>query len=660
MSICSRLFTLAFGLVLSHEATAAWVGVDSQDQGSAKFRVLKSDEVSTVVELTIPGVDIQKVSIGGNSYIDVSVPGMSLLSEVGKPALPRISRNIAVPVSADLSLRIVKVENETIALGVPTPSKGSLLRNVNPNDVSLQFSSVYGSGETWPKTSAQLAQRFELRAVDGVTIDFFPVRYDDASASLVIARRMVVEISTGTPKGKSLQMVHSVGGHDQAFLDLYKSAFANFNQFTASKDIQPGHFIREQGRVLVISHPSFAEAMEPWVQWKTSKGMKVKLVTTTEAGSTYTAIKEYIQHAFDTDQIGYVILVGDAEFVPFHPGKSGNAASNEADPMYALVKGADSYPDIFISRMSVKNVGDIKNIVARSINYEKSPDLEGDWYTKSMGIASAEGSPTDSARADELRTMLMGWGYDSVDQFYDPGATAGEVSTALNEGRGYINYIGHGSKASWGTTGFSNTHIGQLNNGKKLPFIVSVACVNGDFGTGTDSFAEAWLKAGTAANPQGAIAVYASSTNQSWVPPTIGQKEIANQLIKRNVSTIGGLFFNGVVAVLEDNDSSAKQTFETWHIFGDATLEVRTGKPTAVEAHLPDTWTVGTQQLTFSAQPGIAVGVMQDGQLIGSAIADNAGQFDIALSKELVKGKVDVTLTGFDRIPLITTVDVEL
>ena len=64
----------------------------------------------------------------------------------------------------------------------------------------------------------------------------------------------------------------------------------------------------------------------------------------------------------------------------------------------------------------------------------------------------------------------------------------------------------------------------------------------------------------------GAIAVYASSTNQAWVPPTIGQKEIVTLLTEEKATTIGGLFFNGVMAVLDDDSKNTDQTFETWHV----------------------------------------------------------------------------------------------
>ena len=59
--------------------------------------------------------------------------------------------------------------------------------------------------------------------------------------------------------------------------------------------------------------------------------------------------------------------------------------------------------------------------------------------------------------------------------------TPSSVATVVNAGTGIINYTGHGSDMSWGTTGFSVSDVNNLYNENLLPFIWSVACVNGNF-----------------------------------------------------------------------------------------------------------------------------------------------------------------------------------
>ena len=67
-----------------------------------------------------------------------------------------------------------------------------------------------------------------------------------------------------------------------------------------------------------------------------------------------------------------------------------------------------------------------------------------------------------------IRTDLLGYGYTSVDQVYDPGASASTVTTNVNAGRGFINYVGHGADTYWVTTG-SQQQPERSCNGSKTP-----------------------------------------------------------------------------------------------------------------------------------------------------------------------------------------------
>ena len=113
-----------------------------------------------------------------------------------------------------------------------------------------------------------------------------------------------------------------------------------------------------------------------------------------------------------------------------------------------------------------------------------------------------------------------------------------------------MNYCGHGSQTSWGSTGFSNTHVNALTNDGLLPFITSVACNNGTF-TGGTCFAEAWLRAQHNGQPTGAIATYMSYISQSWAPPMYAEDEAVDLLIADEKRTIGGLWFNGSCEMID-------------------------------------------------------------------------------------------------------------
>ena len=174
---------------------------------------------------------------------------------------------------------------------------------------------------------------------------------------------------------------------------------------------------------------------------------------------------------------------------------------------------------------------------------------------------------------DNIRADLLAYGYTTVDQIYDPSGTASQVTSGLNAGRGIINYCGHGSTTSWSSTGFSNTHINALTNDNMLPFICSVACVNGNF-DGSTCFAEAWLRATNNGEPTGAIGAYMSSINQSWNPPMDAEDEFVDMYVAEAYARLGTLFYAGSCHMMDEYGSGGVSMFDTWHVFGDPSLAV--------------------------------------------------------------------------------------
>jgi PKD repeat protein len=135
---------------------------------------------------------------------------------------------------------------------------------------------------------------------------------------------------------------------------------------------------------------------------------------------------------------------------------------------------------------------------------------------------------------------------------------------------------------SWGTTGFSNTNVNALTNQGKLPFIWSVACVNGEFMNGT-CFAEAWLRATNNGQPTGAIAFLGSTINQSWNSPMAGQDEMTDILVEsypNNIKrTFAGLSINGCMHMIDEYGTDGANMADTWTVFGDPSIIVRTNNP---------------------------------------------------------------------------------
>ncbi len=561
----SGLLMLVFLAVISSVAFAAPV-----DQ-AVTINVLDSNPNQIVIQYRFGEFAQRPISIEGQSFTEVYLGKEALKKDKGAPALPDVSRSIIIPDDAQMAVSVVdssyyEVEN----ISIP-PSKGNILRNVNPADVPYTFGKAYRADKFYPGELATLREPYIMRDYRGGVVTVHPFQYNPVGRVLRVYTDITVEVTT---IGKGGVNVLSRGGHkpkkSRAFRDIYSSQFINYSagERLAIPD--------EQGNMLIIAYDPWVSNLQPLVDHKNNIGINTTIVGVSTIGNNSTSIKNYIQNVYNTGDLTYVLLVGDATQVA-----TPTASGGSSDPSYSKLAGSDDYPDIFVGRFSAETAADVDTQVLKTIEYENMPATQQDWFWRGVGIASPEGgsSTGDDGESDQqhiegLRLQLLSYNYTLVDQIYEAaGPTKADITNALNAGRGIINYCGHGSTTAWGTTGFSVTDVLALINQNMLPFIFDVACVNGQF-SGYTCFAEAWMRATNGNEPTGAIGIYASSINQSWAPPMEAQDAFNSLYIAGTYSTYGALCYAGACSMMDKYGSGGVSMFNTWHIFGDPSLRV--------------------------------------------------------------------------------------
>jgi hypothetical protein len=452
---------------------------------------------------------------------------------------------------------------------------------------------------------------------------------------------------------------------DSDFLPIYQQHFLNFN--TAKYDP-----VSEQGNMLIITYDSFHDAMVPFVEWKNMKGIPTEMVDVSTIGGNAQAIQTFITDYYNTKGLTFVLLVGDAAQIP-----TLYVGGGASDPSYSYIVGSDHYADLFVGRFSAENIAQVQTQVNRTITYERDPQADAEWYKKGIGIGSEYGVGDDNEydyqHIRNIRTLLLNFTYSYVDEFYGGtqggNDTPGEPSTsmisaALNEGRSIINYCGHGSPTSWGTSGFSNSNVNALTNDNMLPFITSVACNNGQFDYYT-CFAEAWLRATHDGQPTGAIGAYMSAISQSWSPPMEAQDEFNNILVgmypENKRTTFGALCFEGAMAMIDDYGSGGVTEADAWTVFGDPSVQVRTDTPAAMTVTHASSIPNGamTFELDVTGLAGALCAISSQGVLLGNGYTDETGHAIIQFYEPIsIHGDVQLVVTGFNTMPYITTLTV--
>ncbi len=626
-----------------------------------EVELISSTPAQILLNVKLNAYSLKSVNINNQEAFIVSTPHGTRLLESGAPDLPKFTESVIISDLAKMKLKIVssnyiEIDNINIA-----PSKGNLTRDIDPSSIPYSYGKVYSHDAFYPSDIAFLRQPYILRDYRGQTIVFTPFQYNPVTKTLRIYTEFSVEMTPSS--GKSENMLYRTNENKlplEEFADIYKNQFLNFNQsrYTA---------VGEDGEMLIICHPDFIEAMEPFVAWKIQRGMPTTLVDVTTIGNA-SAIKTYITNFYNNTNLSYVLLVGDYNFVP-----SMSPSSGDSDNAYGYITGNDSYPEVFVGRFSAETVPHVNTMVERTIGYELNPTISA-LYGKVTGIASNQGPGDDNEydyeHIQNIQTDMTSYTYTDYSQFFDgsqggldaPGnPSATDVGTDVSAGTGAIVYTGHGSTTSWGTSGFSNSNVNALTNTNVYPFIWAVACVNGNF-VGNTCFGEAWTRAANNNVPTGAVATLMSTINQSWNPPMCGQDEMVDILTESYSNNIkrsfGGLSMNGCMQMNDEYGASGNTMTDTWNCFGDPSVMVRTAIPTSLTVtHSPTTF-IGTSSFQVSCTTeGALVALTIGNEILGTEVVAG-GVANVTFPALNTIATITLTVTAYNKVPYVGTVDV--
>ncbi|MBL7138563.1 MAG: PKD domain-containing protein [Bacteroidales bacterium] len=663
-----NIFAIILVLAISFAGMSAnWVKINSGNPVPAKSTLVKSTIDQSTVTFTLGGFYLNQVETPRGIAFIPSVEEGSPILDAGAPDLPKLTSTLIIPDLAGMSVRVTGSSYTDFPDMEIAPSKGNLLRTVDPATVPYTYGAAYLANRFYPENLVSTREPFIARDLRGQTIIVYPFQYNPVTRILRVYHEITVELVQVNEHGTNqLFRKDSEIRIEEEWAHIYATTFQNFDAITYTP-------LDEYGNLLIISHGAFMDAMQPYVDWKTSIGFPVEIVDVATIGSTASAIKTYIANYYNTNGLSYVLLVGDG---PQIPTNTGGGLAGPSDNAYGYISGNDHYQELFVGRFSAESETQVETQVTRTINYEMDPQLPADdWYTSVIGIASNQG-PGDDNEYDyqhvrNMQTDCLGFTYTWNPELFDgsqggndaPGnPTPSMVADAVNDGGTLILYTGHGSNTSWGTSGFNNNNVNNLTNMDKLPFIWSVACVNGNFQNIT-CFAEAWLRATDNGEPTGAIAFLGSTINQSWNPPMEGQDEMVDLLVETYLDnikrTFAGLSINGCFKMNDTYGGQGDDMTDTWTVFGDPTLYVRTDNPGTMTVTHDPTLFVGSTSLTVNCDvEGARATASIDGELLATGLVANGS---VVLTFPALTDPGDtlrLVVTAFNYVPFIADIQI--
>jgi hypothetical protein len=226
-----------------------------------------------------------------------------------------------------------------------------------------------------------------------------------------------------------------------------------------------------------------------------------------------------------------------------------------SDSAYGDVNG-DGQPEIAIGRLPVQTSEQLLGLIAKIKAYETQLPAT---RAQSLLIADTPDSAGNfSAAIQQVGTTLSGNYSNTVVQCAsqsDVSALRQTIQSSLDAGVDLANYVGHGAVDRFGNAGYlTSADVPSLQNGSRLPLVIAVTCVAGQYSVpGSSCLAENLLLQ----SQGGAIAVIAPtglSVNQDATKLNLRLM----QLLRANAQAAIGDQFRQALAdhVAQDNPTT--------------------------------------------------------------------------------------------------------
>ncbi len=636
-------FLLLVTLLLAFMASAGVVYRSPQPVETAEYLGFDSGQM---VRFNLPALATQNASLEGfGSGVIFRVPSGGYGSEVGTPDLPVIRRMVQIPSTGGISIEIVNTEtsilgNYTVLPAQPFPDRCG---TTHPLKVD---GTVYGNSSFYPSSPVSLHSIEILRDIRVAWVCFHPVQVNPVTGQTLITTSATVRlVNDGTP-GEN-QLLRASSGITRSFLPYYREVLG-FQETDAVVD----------GSYLVIGASAAVDLCSDLIQWKREKGYDVQIGLIENIGSTAAAVDAYIENAFNTwsNPPEWVLLLGDEVGVPAY--WVGSIAS---DNQYGVI-GSGVNPSIHVGRLCA-DTNSLNYVAWKIWAYENDPyEPAASWFQYAVSLGS-----------NDFQDPLMSWRYKQIMandgnmdvKLYCPTGTYGGINPTIalltadfNSGLSLFSYIGHGSRTTWVTTGFSNSNVAALTNGRRLPWISSIACVNCQFADGGsgDCFGEAWLKSGSIASPKGAVGFMGASVNSPVGPTDSLALYQFKGYFQLDMHHMGQAFDYGKIKAYEYTGSASNSNMHM--IMGEPEHDIftTTGPLVHLSASHPSQVSVGSFAVTVNAAGSpvnnALVGLCQGSTVLASGRTNSSGQVTLNIPSVPTGDDVTLTVTAHNLYPM--------
>ncbi|MEO0131829.1 MAG: C25 family cysteine peptidase [candidate division WOR-3 bacterium] len=561
-------------------------------------------------------------------------------TELGKAELPVIREFIEIPQEAEINIKF-QIQNykfQTLSYPIyplqpPEPKCGPK----PPFNYNEEF---YQRDEFYPTEYAKITDIVQIRHARIAILEIYPVRYNPAKNLLEVVLEAEISLKlTGSDLAKTEEMYRKYAS--LPFRELLRGLVLNDESKSWPPIVNdlnlPIHY-------LIVCPDAWVSRIQPFIQWKKEKGYKVRVATLSQTGYSKEEIRQYLLNEYQgPNPQTFVLLVGDVESIPGWTGQGSYAPRTDL-PYACYVNFPTQYfPQVYLARFSVRNTQELDSLIQKTIAYEKGL-YSGEWMKKAYFIASADQhSVPESSHVICMRiARRYGMICDSLFLYYNSGTP---VNTALNDGRGWVIYSGHGNVSSWSEIPYDTSNVKLLQNLNKVPFVHSYACLCGKYQEG-NCFAEAWERVGF----RGGIAHLAASEESYWANDYFLQVYLFRAAFDSGYTWVMGMINKAKYMYFLAYGSGSpytRQYFEMYNLFGDPSLQIYWDEPLVLMPTFPSSIPIGYQTITVqtSTNQKCLVCLLSKHDTIHQAQYTSTGSVEFSFSASLYDTLI-LTISG--------------
>jgi hypothetical protein len=462
-------------------------------------------------------------------------------------------------------------------------------------------------------------------------------------------------------------------------------------------------------QLLIISPALFEDEFVTLIDLYRDRGLNTKIISTdsiyaaSSGQDTQEKIRNFIIQEYQNYNIGYVLLGGDVEHIPYR-GFYCHVQSSvvyedydiPADLYYSALDGTwnnnsnnkwgeigedDLLPEVSVGRIPASSTTDLNNLLNKIISYQNTTVLNeldksilageelwsnpqtwgGDYLDLLIGHHEDNGYTTDGIPVDDNIEKL----YDR-DLGYWSGTT---LISKINQGKSFVYHAGHSNSTyvmRLNSSDITNSNFSQVNGViHNYTLVNTIGCDCGSFDQ-SDCIAEKMV------NIQNFAAAFIGNSRYGWFnegqtegPSPHLMREFVDALYHDKLYRIGDAFLESKIATApwvnapgQWEEGALRWCFYDNNVLGDPAMAIWTNEPIPIQVNYSPSIQPGTSSIDVSVTSGsdpvegLTCAVLKEGVLYGVGITDTLGSTIVYLDPPITEiGNAELIISGYNCLP---------